>query len=79
MKYFDLLWALDLLCRYYPKYHSNDLLILGDDILKWINNELPADSSTLAYLQSYFGSPSEALKVIWREVQLILGPFSNLN
>jgi len=79
MKYLDFLWALDTLCRYYPKYHSNDLLLLADDILKWLNNELPADSSTLAYLQNYFDSPTEALKAVWREIQILAGPFAHKN
>lgn len=79
MKYLDFLWALELLSRYYPRYHSNDLLLLADDILKWINNELPEDSSTLIYLKNCFGSPTEALKAVWKEIQLIVGPYIHLN
>lgn len=79
MKYLHFLWALDLLHRYYPHFHSNELLILADDIWKWLHNELPADSSTLAYLQSCFDSPTEALRSVWREIQLIIGPFRHLN
>ena len=79
MKYLDLIWALDLLYRYYPKYHSNELLSMGEDILKWINNELPEDSSTLIYLKSCFNSPYDALASIWNEVLLLAGPFSRLN
>ena len=79
MKYLDFLWALDILYRCYPRYHSNDMLILADDVWKWLNNELPADSSTLKYLQSCFDSPTEALRAIWKEMQLIIGPFSSLN
>jgi hypothetical protein len=79
MKYVELLWALDVLSRYYPKYHSNDLLLLADDVLKWLNNELPEDSSTLIYLKSIFGSPGEAFGMIWKEIQLISRPFIYLN
>ena len=79
MKYLDFLWALDLLYRYYPRYHSNEVLLLADDILKWFNNELPADSSTVAYLQGCFDSPTEGFRAVWKEVQLLLGPFIHLN
>ncbi|NJM25285.1 MAG: hypothetical protein HC859_07140 [Bacteroidia bacterium] len=75
MKYLDFLWALDLLYRYYPRYHSNDLLLLADDIFKWVNNELPEDSSTLIYLKSCFSSPAEAVKAVWSEIQMIVGPY----
>ncbi len=79
MKYIDLLLAMDLLYRYYPRYHSNELLILADDILKWINNELPEDSSALVYLKSCFASPYEAMGRIWEEISLLAGPFSRSN
>lgn len=79
MKYFEFLIALDLLARYYPKYHSHELLLLADDIWKWINNELPEDSSSLVYLKEYFNSPGDAFKALWREIQLRSGPFLNLN
>lgn len=71
--------ALDLLARYYPKYHSNELLLLADDIWKWINNELPEDSSAMVYLKKYFNSPSEAVRALWREIQLLAGPYLNTN
>ena len=77
MKYLDFLWALDLVYRYYPKYHSNEVFVLADDILKWINNELPEDSSTLAYLKSCFSSPREAVLAVWKEIMLVADPFSN--
>jgi hypothetical protein len=79
MKYLDLLWALDALYRYYPRYHSNDMLVLADDIWKWFNNELPDDSSTLIYLKSCFSSPQEAFKALTKEIQLMAGPYLNLN
>ena len=79
MRYLDFLWALDLLSKYYPRYHANDLILLADDVWKWINNELPEDSSTLAYLKSCFDSPTDALRTIWKEIQLIAGPYINLN
>lgn len=79
MKYIDLIYMLDLLARCYPRYHSNELLLLADDILKWFNNELPSDSSTLIYLQSMYDSPATALKAIWKEIQLMAGPFLNIN
>lgn len=79
MKYLDLIYLLDLLYRYYPRYHSSELLVLAEDILKWINNELPHDSSTLIYLQSMYDSPATALKSIWKEIQLLAGPFLHIN
>ena len=79
MKYLEFLWALDILYRYYPRYHTNDLIILADDIWKWMNNELPENSSTLIYLKSCFSSPSEALKSVWKEIELLAGPHMNVN
>jgi hypothetical protein len=79
VKYIEFLLALDLLSKYYPKYQSHELLLLADDIWKWINNELPEDSSALAYLKNYFNSPSEAFRALWKEIQLMAGPFMNLN
>jgi hypothetical protein len=79
LKYVELLLALDLLSKYYPKYHSHELLVLADDIWKWINNELPEDSSSLVYLKSYFNSPADAFKALWKEIQLMAGPLTNLN
>jgi hypothetical protein len=79
VKYLDLLFALDLLSRYYPKYHSNELFMLADDVLKWLNNELPEDSSTLIHLKSCFSSPYDAVNAIWKELVLIAGPFMRLN
>ena len=79
MKYLDFLWAMDLLSRYYPNYQSNDIMILADDILKWLNNELPEDSSSLKYLKSYFDSPYEAVSSIWKELLLLSGPFASPN
>ncbi len=79
MKYMDFLWAMDVLYRYYPNYQSNDMLILADDILRWLNNELPEDSSALTYLRSCFNSPYEAVTSIWKELSLLSGPFLRLN
>lgn len=79
MKYLELLFALEVLSRYYPKYYSQELFQLAEDVFKWLNNELPEDSSTLVYLKSCFSSPTEALKSIWKEVQLMSGPLGNLN
>ncbi len=79
MKYLDLIYMLDLLYRYYPRYHSSEILLLAEDILKWINNELPHDSSALIYLQSMYDSPATALKSIWKEIQLLAGPFHYTN
>jgi hypothetical protein len=76
MKYLDLLMALDLLSRYYPRYHSNELILLAEDIWKWINNELPEDSSALIYLKSIYNSPAEALTAVWKEILLITGSFT---
>lgn len=79
MKYIELLWAIDILSKYYPKYHSSELMIMADDVLKWFNNELPEDSSSLLYLKNVFGSPTEALRAMWKEIQLMAGPFMYLN
>jgi hypothetical protein len=78
-KYLDFIFVLDLLYQYYPKYHSNEILILADDILKWMRNELPDDSSALAYLKSSFKSPYDALQAVWKEITLLAGPFSRFN
>ena len=79
MKYLELLWALEVLAKYYPKYHSSEVLVLADDVWKWLNNELPEDSSTLAYLNSMFDSPADAFRSIWKEVQMVAGPFMVVN
>jgi hypothetical protein len=79
MKYVDLLCALEILARYYPKYQSQEFFILADDILKWLNNELPEDSSAFCYLTDAFGSPAEALRAVWKEIQLLALPFLNVN
>ena len=75
MKYLDIVWALDALYRYHPHYHTSDLMVMADDILKWVNNDLPEDSSTLVYLKSSFSSPGEAIKAVWHEIHLLAGPF----
>lgn len=79
MKYLELLYALEVLSRYYPKYYSQDLFQLADDVFKWMNNDLPEDSSTLIYLKSCFSSPAEACRSIWKEIQLLAEPLGNLN
>ena len=78
-KYLDFIFALDILYRYYPKYHSNEILLLADDILKWMQNELPDDSSALVYLKASFKTPAEALHALWKEISLLAGPLSRLN
>jgi hypothetical protein len=79
MRYLDFMLALNALYKYYPRFHSNELLIMADDIWKWINDELPEDSSTLVYLKSCFDSPYDALKALWKEVNLLAGPHLNWN
>jgi hypothetical protein len=79
MKYIDLICTLDLIARSYPRYYSSEVFLLADDILKWINNELPQDSSTLHYLQSIYDSPTIALKSIWNDIQLFAGPYISIN
>jgi hypothetical protein len=79
MKYLEFINLLDILSRCYPRYHSNEILLLADDILKWFNNELPKDSSALKYLQSMYDSPTTALRALWKEIQLMAGPFLNIN
>jgi hypothetical protein len=78
-KYLDFIFALDILYRYYPKYHSNELLIMADDILKWMRNELPDDSSALLHLKASFKTPYEALQALWKEISLLAGPLSKPN
>jgi hypothetical protein len=78
-KYLDFIIALDLLYRHYPKYHSNELLILADDILKWMRNDLPDDSSALVYLKASFKSPYDALQSVLKEIALLVDPFPRLN
>jgi hypothetical protein len=70
---------MDVLYRYYPRYHSSDLLVLADDIWKWVNNELPEGSSTLVYLKSCFNSPAEAMRAVWKELMLLAGPYLHVN
>ncbi len=79
MKYVEFLLALDLLAKYYPKYHSHELFVLADDILKWINGDLPEDSSALVHLKKYFKSPADAFRALWREIQMKSGPYLNTN
>lgn len=73
MKYLDLLRASEWLSRYYPGYYTSELMILVDDIVKWFREELPEDSSTLAYLKSLYNSPREALRAVWKDIQLLMG------
>jgi hypothetical protein len=54
------------------------LFILADDIWKWINNELPEDSSALVYLKSMYRSPHEAFVAVWKEILLIAGSYTLL-
>ena len=75
MKYLDLLLATDWLSRYYPKYYGNELLLLADDVLKWFQNELPEGSSKLVYLRSLYDSPTDALRAVWKETQLLMGAY----
>jgi hypothetical protein len=70
---------MDILYRCYPRYYSNELMILADDVWKWINNELPEDSSTLVYLKSCFDSPADALRQIWNDLQLLAKPYTDPN
>jgi hypothetical protein len=79
MKYPDFIMSLDILQRMYPKYYSNELLILADDVLRWLGEEFPQDSSALAYLKSIYDSPYEALEDVWTKIQLILGAIMDVN
>ncbi len=79
MRYLDFLLALNALYKYYPRFHSNELLLMADDIWKWVNDELPEDSSTLIYLKSYFDSPYEAFKEVYNEINLLAGPHLRWN
>jgi hypothetical protein len=79
MKYLDLLVALDILYRFYPRYQVNELILLAEDIWRWANHELPEDSAARVYLQTCFASPAEAIQWIWKEVQLLAGTFTRLN
>lgn len=75
MKYTDLLWMLDVLYRFYPRYHTHDLILLAEDIWKWVNNELPEDSAALVYLKTLFTSPTEAIQWVWDEIELLTGAY----
>lgn len=79
MKYLEFLWALDTLSKCYPGYYSNHLLSLADDVLRWLNNELPTDSSALHYLKSIFDSPNQAIEHLADEIALLSGPFQHPN
>jgi hypothetical protein len=79
MKYIELLFALDVLAKYYPRYYSNELFSLAEDVFKWLNDELPEDSSAMLYLRNCFDSPTDALRSIWREVQLLAEPLGEWN
>jgi hypothetical protein len=79
MSYFDFVYILDLLARNYPRYHTTDLLVLADDILKWFNHDLPSDSSTIIYLQSLYENPHTAIQSVWKEIQLMAAPYLSLN
>jgi hypothetical protein len=78
-KYFDLMFMLDFLYRYYPKYYTNEVILLAEDIVKWVNEELPEDSSAIVYLKHYFDSPYDALNAVWKEISLLAGLFARLN
>jgi hypothetical protein len=78
-RYIEYLWLLDILYRYYPKYHTSDLIVLAEDVWKWINHELPEDSSTIVYLKHYFGTPNKAMHTLWKELMLIAGPYLKIN
>ena len=75
MKYLNFLLAMDALYRYYPRCYTNEVVLLADDVWKWINNELPEDSSAVIYLKSCFESPAEALRIVYKEIQLISAPY----
>lgn len=79
MRYLDFLLALNALYKYYPRFHSNELLMMADDIWMWINDELPEDSSTLVYLKSCFDSPYDAVKALYKEINLLAGPYLSWN
>ena len=79
MKYCEFLWVLDVLSKYYPKHYTHELTLLAEDIFKWLNNELPEDSSARVYLQNCFGTPADAFKAIWKELQILAAPFLHLN
>lgn len=79
MKTLDFLWMLDVLMRYYPKYHSNDLLVLAEDVWKWVNGDLPDDSSTVAYLRTIFQNPTDAMQLLRDELQALAYPWLNEN
>lgn len=79
MFYVDLLGWLDILSKYYPRFHSNELLLLADDAVKWMSDELPEDSSAVLHLRKYFTSPAEAVRMLWREVYSVAMPYMNVN
>ncbi len=79
MKYIEFVGSLDILHRADPKYYSHELLLLAEDVLRWINEEFAQDNSALVYLKSLYHSPSEAVDDLWNKIQLLVAPFMELN
>ena len=79
MNYFELLQMLDVLARNYSRYHSSEMILLAEDVWRWLNSELPADSSTVVFLSKYFSSPQEAAKEMSEQLRLLMAHYSRLN
>ena len=79
MRYLDFLWMIDALYKYYPRCYSNEIILMADDAWKWLNNELPDDSSAVRYLKDCFDSPTEAIRSLWNDIQLLADPYLKIN
>jgi len=79
MKYADFIFSLDLLHRLNPNYYSSELLLLADDVLRWVNDELTQDNSALIYLRHLYNSPKEAIEDIWPKIQLLANALRSLD
>jgi len=77
--YYELLQLLDILARNYSRYHSSEMILLAEDVWRWLNQELPADSSTVKFLCKYYHSPQQAAKEMSEQLRLLIAHYSRLN
>lgn len=77
--YQELVQLLDILGRNYSRYHSNEMILLAEDVWRWLNSDLPADSSAAVFLSKYFNSPQEAAKEMSNQLRLLIAHYVNLN
>ncbi len=77
--YFELVQLLDVLARNYSKYHSSEMIMLAEDVWRWLNQDLPDDSSAAVFLSKYFSSPQEAAREMSEQLRLLIAHYSRLN